>query len=124
MIPSPREAGLIAITRTSGQSVVITEATRLRSLEMWGDVVSIGMRSTQILTRNNRMVIVPKSEIGEEQIVNYTYPDPTYREPSEISVAFDNDVKMVSQLLMETVRGVDGVMAEREIEVKLIPDNY
>jgi len=31
---------------------------------------------------------------------------------------------MVSQLLMETVRGVDGVMAEREIEVKLIPDNY
>jgi small-conductance mechanosensitive channel len=91
---------------------------------MWGDVVSIGMRSTQILTRNNRMVIVPNSEIGEEQIVNYTYPDPTYRHPSEISVAFDNDVKMVSQLLMETVRGVDGVMAEREIEVKLIPDNY
>ena len=100
MIPSPREAGLIAITRTSGQSVVIAEVTRLRSLEMWGDVVSIGMRSTQILTRNNRMVIVPNSEIGEEQIVNYTYPDPTYRHHSEISVAFDNDVEMVSQLLM------------------------
>ncbi len=43
-----------------------------------GDVVDIGMRSTRIITLDNRMVIVPNSQIGKNQVVNYTAPDLSY----------------------------------------------
>ncbi len=37
----------------------------LPDIDSWGDVVKIGMRSTQVLTKNNRMVIIPNSQIGK-----------------------------------------------------------
>jgi small-conductance mechanosensitive channel len=92
----------------------------LPGLNSWGDVVDIGMRSTRILTLNNRMVIVPNSQIGKEQIVNYNYPDPSYYDTTDIVIAYDNDVEQVGQLLVDTVRQVEGVQKEREIDALLM----
>jgi small-conductance mechanosensitive channel len=92
----------------------------LAGLNSWGDVVDIGMRSTKVLTLNNRMVIVPNSQIGKDQIVNYSYPDPSYYDTTDIVVAYDNDVEQVGQLLVDTVRLVEGVQKEREIDALLM----
>ena len=92
----------------------------LAGLNSWGDVVDIGMRSTKVLTLNNRMVIVPNSQIGKEQIVNYNYPDPSYYDTTDIVIAYDNDVEQVGQLLVDTVRQVEGVQKEREIDALLM----
>ena len=59
----------------------------IQELNTWGDVVSIGLRSTRIRTLDNRLVIVPNSSISNNQVVNYTYPDPRYRIQTEIGVA-------------------------------------
>jgi len=92
----------------------------LPGLNSWGDVVDIGMRSTRILTLNNRMVIVPNSQVGKDQIVNYSYPDPSYYDMTDIVIAYDNDVEQVGQLLVDTVRLVEGVQKEREIDALLM----
>ena len=92
----------------------------LPTIDSWGDVVDIGMRSTRILTLNNRMVIVPNSQVGKDQIVNYSYPDPSYYDMTDIVIAYDNDVEKVGQLLVDTVRSVDGVQKEREIDALLM----
>ena len=92
----------------------------LPSIDSWGDVVDIGMRSTRILTLNNRMVIVPNSQVGKDQIVNYSYPDPSYYDMTDVVVAYDNDPEQVGQLLVDTVRSVEGVQTEREIDALLM----
>ena len=67
------------------------------------------MRSTKVLTLDNRMVIIPNSETGKNQIANYRYPDSSYYEMSHIVVDYENDIEQVEQLLVETVRSVEGV---------------
>jgi small-conductance mechanosensitive channel len=89
-------------------------------IETWGNVIDIGMRSTKVLTLDNRMIIVPNSQIGKDQIVNYSYPDPSYYDTLNIGVAYDNDVEQVGQLIADTVRTVEGVQTERGIDVLLM----
>ncbi len=98
----------------------IGDRIALLAIDSWGDVVEIGMRSTKILTLDNRMVIVPNSQVGKEQIVNYSYPDPSYYDQVNIVVAYDNDVEQVGQLLVDTVRSVEGVQKERDINALLM----
>ena len=73
----------------------------LGNIDMWGDVVEIGMTSTKVLTSDNRTVIIPNSEVRQNSIVNYSYPDPSYYDTTDIGVAYDNDVEKVEQLLIK-----------------------
>jgi small-conductance mechanosensitive channel len=98
----------------------------LPKIDSWGDVVAIGMRSTRILTLDNRTVTVPNSQVGRDQIVNYSLPDPSYYDTSEVVVAYDNDVEQVGQLLVDGVRSVEGVRKERQTDALLMTftENY
>ena len=91
----------------------------LGDIDMWGDVVEIGMMSTKVHTSDNRIVIVPNSKVRQNSIVNYSYPDPSYYDSTDIGVAFDNDVEQVEQLLINAAGSVDGVQKERGIDVRL-----
>jgi MscS family membrane protein len=91
----------------------------LGDIDLWGDVVDIGMISTKILTSDNRTVIIPNSEVRQNSIVNYSYPDPSYYDTTDIGVAFDNDVEKVEQLLIKAASSVDGVQKERGIDSRL-----
>jgi MscS family membrane protein len=91
----------------------------LGDIDMWGDVVEIGMTSTKVLTSDNRTVIIPNSEVRQNSIVNYSYPDPSYYDTTDIGVAYDNDVEKVEQLLIKAASTVDGVQKERGIDSRL-----
>jgi MscS family membrane protein len=82
----------------------------------WGDVVEIGTRTTRIRTRDNRMVIVPNSIIGKSQVVNYTYPDPTYRVEMDIGIGYGQDIEKIRQIIVDTVRQVAGVLPDRPVD--------
>jgi small-conductance mechanosensitive channel len=82
----------------------------------WGDVVEIGLRTTRIRTRDNRMVIVPNSLIGKNQIINYTYPDPRYRIQTHVGVAYGTDIQTARQVIAEAVRGVEGVLPDKPVD--------
>ena len=56
-------------------------------------MVDIGLRTTRIRTRDNRMVIVPNSVIGVNQVINYTYPDPRYRIQTHVGIAYGTDIE-------------------------------
>ena len=93
----------------------IGDRLELPSLDSWGDVVDIGMRSTRILSMENRMVVIPNSLVGKNQVVNYSYPDPSYFNLVKVVVAYDNDPDQVSNILETAIRSVEGVQTEREI---------
>ena len=49
----------------------IGDRIEIQDLDTWGDVVDVGLRSTHIRTRDNRLVIVPK-----ERPTPANYPRP------------------------------------------------
>jgi small-conductance mechanosensitive channel len=88
--------------------------------ETWGDVQQIGLRTTRILTRDNRMVIMPNNVIGSSPIVNHTFPDPTYRNQVDFNLPYGSDVEFVRKILVEAVRPVPGVLPDKPIEALLL----
>ena len=94
----------------------VGDRIEISRLGTWGDVVDIGLRSTRIRTRDNRMVIVPNNTISTDQIVNYSFPDPRYRIEIEVGIAYGQDIEMVRKVLVDTVRKVEGVLPDKPVD--------
>jgi small-conductance mechanosensitive channel len=94
----------------------IGDRIEIQDLGTWGDVVDIGLRSSRIRTRDNRMVIVPNSVIGKSLIVNYTYPTTQYRIEVNIGVAYGSDIELARKTMIDAVRLVEGVLPDRKVE--------
>lgn len=94
----------------------IGDRIEILELNTWGDVVDIGLRSSRIRTRDNRMVIVPNSVIAKSLIVNHSYPDTQYRIQIHIGVAYGVDLELARKTMIEAVRGVEGVLPDRSVE--------
>ena len=94
----------------------IGDRIEILELDTWGDVEDIGLRSTKIRTRDNRMVIVPNSVIGKSLVVNYAYPNTDYRNQIHVGVAYGTDIEKARNILVDAVREVEGVDAERKVE--------
>jgi len=87
------------------------------ALDTWADVVEIGMRSTKAVTRDNRLVMIPNTSIVDANVVNYSLPDPTYRLQTDIGIGAGENIADVVRILTEAVRGVDGVLPDRPLDV-------
>lgn len=87
------------------------------SLDSWGEVVDIGIRSTTVVMRDNRLVIVPNSAIVDSAVVNYSRPDTSYRLESDIGVAANVDIPQTQQLIKETVKNLEGVLPDKPVDV-------
>ena len=94
----------------------VGDRIEIQGLGTWGDVVDIGLRSTRIRTRDNRLVIIPNNSISTDQIVNYTYPDPQYRIQIEIGIGYGQDIEKVRQIIIDTVGKVEGVLQDRPVD--------
>jgi MscS family membrane protein len=96
------------------------DSIEIQGLNTSGDVVDIGLRSTRIRTSDNRMVIIPNSSISKNQVINYTYPDSRSRVQVDFRVAGSCDLKTVRDVVIPAVRSVEGVLAEKPVDVLLM----
>jgi MscS family membrane protein len=94
----------------------IGDRIQIQDLATWGDVIDIGMRSSRIRTRDNRMVIIPNSVLTKSLIVNYSYPDTKYRIQIHVGVAYGSDLELARSTMIEAVRDVDGVLPDQKVE--------
>lgn len=88
----------------------------IMDLDTWGDVLDIGLRSSRIRTRDNRLVVVPNSLIGKSLVVNYSYPDDEYRLQIHVGIAYGTDLELARQTMIEAVKTVGGVLVEKPVE--------
>jgi small-conductance mechanosensitive channel len=94
----------------------VGDAIFIKEIDTRGDVEEIGVRTTQIRTRDGREVIVPNSLIAASQVVNYTFPDPDYRDEINFPT-YGADIDQLQKVVEEAVRGVEGVLPDRPVDV-------
>ncbi len=66
-----------------------------------GDVLEIGLRSTKILSLDQRLIIVPNKEIAGSRLINWNQPDPGCKIKLKIGVGMNEDLERVKRVILE-----------------------
>jgi MscS family membrane protein len=82
------------------------------SSDLIGDVVEIGLRSTRLKTLDNRLIVVPNSDISKSNIINYTLPDTRVRLDITVGISYDADVDKASGILLDIAKNTTGALAD------------
>jgi len=98
----------------------IGDRIEILELDTWGDVTDVGLRSTRIRTRDNRMVVIPNSVIGKSLIVNHSIPSTVYRVETHVGVGYGMDLDRAREVMIDAVKGQDWVMKDRRIEALFV----
>src|ERR1043165_2426664 len=85
-----------------------------------GDVESINLRTTVVMTNDRIAIIVPNSKLVSQRVVNWSYGDPRARIAIPIGVADDSDIQLVTDTLIEAAKGVANVLTEPQPTVQLL----
>jgi MscS family membrane protein len=65
-----------------------------------GEVVTVGIRSTRIKTRDDILITIPNAIIANSKIVNESAPIPKFRVRIPIGVAYGSDIDLVHNTLL------------------------
>ena len=74
---------------------------RIKVDTYYGDVISIGPRSTRLKTLDYQIVTIPNNKITTNVIINYAEPDQKLRIAVPVSVAYGTDPHKVKDILLE-----------------------
>jgi MscS family membrane protein len=77
---------------------------RVKIDTFFGDVMSIGLRSTRIKTLDNQIVTVPNAKVTSSVVINYAMPDLTMKVRIPFSVAYGSDMEKVKGILLGIAR--------------------
>lgn len=75
-----------------------------------GRVKRIGLRSSEVQTRENMTVIVPNSKIVVNSITNWSHNDDIARFKVSVGVAYGSNTQKIKELLLEAVASHDKVL--------------
>ena len=90
---------------------------RIELGDVSGDVVSISMRSTTIVTNDNISIIVPNSDFISSKVINWSHTDRNIRFNFPIGVSYNEDPQEVKKLLLEVVAENKGILNKPEPDV-------
>ncbi len=76
-----------------------------------GTVVEVFLNSTRMLTPDNKLIMVPNSQIWNGSIVNYSAKD-TRRVDLVIGVGYEDDLKTAHDVLMGVLKNHDKVLQD------------
>lgn len=82
-----------------------------------GQVKEIKLRTTRVITRNDRVMVIPNHKFMVETLFNWTQNSTTNREHVSVGVAYGSDVNLVKKILEECVTNTEGVVQTDTIVV-------
>jgi MscS family membrane protein len=83
-----------------------------------GEVVSIGIRSTRLRTRDDVFVTIPNSLMATAKIINETGFVPQYRVRCRLGVAYSSDLDEVEKFILASLEGNPFVLREPQPRVR------
>lgn len=84
-----------------------------------GEVIEIGIRSTQIKTRDDVMITIPNAILANSKIVNESAPVPRFRIRVPFGVAYGSDLDQVEEIVLAVTRANPGISEEPAPRVRL-----
>jgi small-conductance mechanosensitive channel len=85
-----------------------------------GDVQSINLRTTVVTTNDRIAIIVPNSRLVSQRVINWSYRDPRVRIAIPLGVAYDSDIQLVTDTLIEAAKDVDDVLTDPSPAVQFL----
>jgi small-conductance mechanosensitive channel len=90
---------------------------RIEVGDVSGDVISISMRSTTIVTNDNISIIVPNSDFISSKVINWSHTDRNIRFNIPVGVSYNEDPEIIKKLLLEVADENSGVLNKPESDV-------
>lgn len=72
-------------------------------------VEEINLRTTTVLTRDDKYIILPNTDLTRGQIINWSHSAVASRFEIHVGVDYSSDVKLVMELMQETAKSQKGV---------------
>lgn len=74
-----------------------------------GKVVDVNLRSTEVITRDNSMIIIPNSRFVVEKVVNWSHNNDKVRFNVQVGIAYGSDLDVVIETLKEAMSEIKGI---------------
>jgi small-conductance mechanosensitive channel len=87
---------------------------------IWGTVMKINVRSTQVQSFDNASLIIPNSEFISSQLTNWSFKDLRLRRHITVGVAYGSDVELVRNTLLEIAHAHPRVFKDPEPDVLFV----
>jgi small-conductance mechanosensitive channel len=85
-----------------------------------GDVQSINLRTTVVLTNDRISIIVPNSRLISQRLINWSYGDPRARISIPVGVAYGSDVDLVTRTLLLAAADIENVLSDPAPKVQFL----
>ncbi len=85
-----------------------------------GRVIRIGLRTSEIETRDNIMMLIPNSKFTSEKVINWSHTRKYTRFKINVGVAYGSDSKLVKKVLLECAGNHSFVAKKPEPAVRFI----
>ncbi len=93
---------------------------RIQVGDVYGDVVSISMRSTTIVTNDNINIIVPNSEFISSKVTNWSYTDRNVRLNIPVGVSYNEDPDRIKDILIEIAQSNKAILEQPKPDVMFV----
>jgi small-conductance mechanosensitive channel len=80
--------------------------------ESFGHVTKIGVRAVSIVTRDGKEHLIPNENLMTQEVENWSFSSPNVRVHIPVGVAYDCDLKLAQQLMIEAATHPDRVLKE------------
>jgi len=75
-----------------------------------GDVQSIGIRNTTVLTPDANLLIIPNALLVKTIVTNYSFPDDRARVVIDVGISFEGDIEQAKRLMIEAAAAHKAVL--------------
>lgn len=103
---------IAGITILIDKSVLVNDIIEMN--EKVGRVFEIKLRSTRVITRDDKILIIPNHLFLSESVYNYTQNHPKTRESVLVGVAYGSDTKKVERVLLDCADSQKGILKSPE----------
>lgn len=101
------------------RTVKVNDVVELEN-EMIGRVISIGLRTSKLKTRDNVITIIPNSMLVNDKVVNWSHIEDKTRFHVEVGVKYGSDLDLVTRVLLECAKDHPGIIADPEPMVRFV----
>lgn len=82
-------------------------------------VKRINLRTTQVITRDDKFILLPNSQLTKNNIINWTHNLTTSRFDVTVGAGYDSDALLVERLLLEVIDEQEEILKEPKPFVRL-----